>query len=191
MRTARILCTASVAWGLLALLSACSSTPKATRPAYLLSQRTMGSLDEVGVLLNSYRTPEAKAAQAKAAKERPWFKRDTDEERNIVKGVDASLVAIARMDDVDERKPYPLLLDGSGKTLPYLLLQPGIYQVTVRCNYNGLFTDLRTLTLVKKGHTSAVSCTLKDEATSPVFKVSVLDPEPTAPDLLSMPVHLH
>ncbi|MBT0570965.1 hypothetical protein KIK84_11540 [Curvibacter sp. CHRR-16] len=190
MRAVRILGISTVGLAL-ALLSACSSTPKQVRPSYLLSQQTMGSLSDVGVLLNAYRTPEAKAAQDKARKERPLFKRDTDEERNMVKAVDASLFAISRMDDVESTQPYPLALDRHGRTMPYLLLTPGIYRVTVHCKYADLFAYISTLALVKKGHTTTVSCTLKDEATKPVFKAAVADPEATAPDLLSMPVHFY
>lgn len=171
-------------------LSGCSSAPKQVRPDYLLTKDKVSSLEDVTVIFNAYRTPEAKAAQAKAAKEKPLFKIYSDAERDEVKDVDASLSNIKRMDAAGSES-FNLNLDRHGRTWPYVIVTPGIYQVTIHCNYGNLYADISTIVLAQKGKTNFVSCTLRDEASKPVFRIKVGDAQDSDKNVLAAPIALY
>jgi hypothetical protein len=172
---------------LLFTLAGCSSPPKQVRPEYLLTNDKVGNLEEVAILFNAHRTQEAKAAQAKAAKEKPLFKMYSDAERDEPKDVDASLSKIQRMDAAGSES-FNLNLDRHGRTWPYVVVTPGIYQFTVHCTYGNLYADISTMVIAQAGKTNFVSCTLKDEATKPVFKIKVGEAQDTDKNVLSTPI---
>lgn len=175
---------------LLLALAGCSSPPKQVRPDYLLTKDTGTNLEEVAIIFNAYRTVEAKALQAKAAKEKPMFKMYSDAERDQVKDVDASLANIQRMDAAGSES-FNLNLDRHGRTWPYVIVTPGIYQVTVHCNYGNLYADISAIVLAQKGKTNFVSCTLKDEASKPVFRIKVGEAQNSEKNVLATPITLY
>lgn len=189
MHMNKTLLTIGTASVVLALVG-CSSPPKQVRPDYLLTKDMVSNLEDVTVLFNAYRTPEAKAAQAKAAKEKPLFKMYSDAELDQVKDVDASLANIQRMDAAGSES-YNLNLDRHGRTWPYVIVTPGIYQITVHCNYGNLYADISAIVLAQKGKTNFVSCTLKDEATKPVFRIKVGEAQDSEKNVLAAPITLH
>ncbi len=189
MHMNKTLLTIGTASVVLALVG-CSSPPKQVRPDYLLTKDMVSNLEEVTVLFNAYRTPEAKAAQAKAAKEKPLFKMYSDAERDQIKDVDASLAKILRVDAAGSES-FNLNLDRHGRTWPYVIVTPGIYQVTVHCSYGNLYADISAVVLAQKGKTNFVSCTLKDEATKPVFRIKVGEAQDTEKNVLAAPIALY
>jgi hypothetical protein len=184
-KTLAIACTAALTLA----LAGCASAPKPPRPDYLLTKDMVSNLDDVAILFNAYQTPQAKIAQAKAAKEKPMFKMYSDAERDQPKELDASLSKILRMEAAGSES-YNLYLDRHRRTVPFLYVTPGIYQVTVRCDYGKLYAEIPTVVLAQKGKTYLIHCTLTGEATKPVFTITVDDAQDTNKDRLGAPVAL-
>lgn len=177
---------------LVVVIAGCANTTKQVqvRPNYLLNKDNAGNLNEVAILVNAYRTPEAKAAQAKAQKEKPLFKFYSEEERNLPQEVDASLASILRMDG-SSSESYRLTLDRHGRTWPYQIVTPGTYQLTVHCSYGDFYADLKTVVVAQKGKTNSISCMVKNAAVNAEFKVTVSDAKDTDKNTLAMPIVFH
>lgn len=177
---------------LLVAFTGCASSQKQVqvRPDYLLNKDKAGNLNEVAMLVNAYRTPEAKAAQAKAQKERPLFKFYSEEERNSLEEVDASLAGILRIDG-SPSESYRLTLDRHGRTWPYQIVTPGTYQLTVHCRYGAFYADISTVVVAQKGKTNFINCTVKNAAVNAEFKVTVSDALDTDKNVLAMPILFH
>lgn len=181
-------CTISV----LTVLTGCANTPKQeqVRPDYLLGKDQANNLNGIAILVNGYRTPEAKAAQAKAQKEKPLFKFYSEEERNLPEEVDASLASILRMDG-SANESYRLTLDRHGRTWPYQIVKPGTYQLIVHCSYGQFYADIPTVVVAQKGKTNFFKCTVRNAAINAQFNVSVSEAQDTDKNTLSMPIFFH